>query len=253
MTLPLAITLETYSPDFSLQDNCHLWLLDLDQLSDETMLQQQDILSASELSRAQSLKRRQPQFIAMRAFVRQCLALYSGIQPRDLIIKTEPKGKPYLANTSLPLQFNLSHCNNLVVLAVGLRHQIGVDIESTSRDRGQRKIAARYFHPEELAQLAALDDRQHNIDFYRRWTLKEAFFKALGTGISAGLDKAAFYWHGETITANLASDLQTSPAQWQFYQTFINPDFCLALARRSPVAADIRWFDGCRLFLPPAK
>lgn len=249
MALPPTIKLKTYSPDFNLQDSCHLWLLDIDQLTQDMIIQQQGILSDSELTRFQSLKRRQLQFIAMRAFVRKCLALYTGMHPRDLIIDAEPQGKPFLAKPTLPIKFNLSHCNNTAVLALGLQDEIGVDIESITRNRGQRKIATRYFHPQEIAQLALLNDSQHNHYFYRLWTLKEAFFKAIGTGISAGLDKAAFHLEGEAITVTLASDLQTPGDNWQFYQTFINSDFCVALARQSRDRHDIHWFDGRELFI----
>lgn len=242
------ITLKSYSPDIKLRDNCHLWFLDIDQLTESAIEAQRSVLSASELIRVQLLKRRQLQFIAIRALVRKCLSLYSGIDPHQLILDTRPQGKPFLVNSTLPITFNLSHCNNIAVLAIALQDEIGVDIESTTRNRGQRNIATRYFHPQEIAQLAALDDSQHNTYFYRLWTLKEAFFKAIGTGISAGLDKAAFHFDGDVITATLACDLQTSRDSWQFYQTFIHSDFCVALARQSQQSGNIHWFDGRELF-----
>lgn len=246
MALPLTIHLKNYSPDIGLQDSCHLWLLDMDQLTEDMVTQQKNILSISELTRVQTLKRRQLQFMATRTLVRKCLSLYTGINPQDLPLSVEPKGKPFLAG--VPIKFNLSHCGNMAVLAVGLHNEIGVDIESITRNRGQRNIAMRYFHPQEIAHLALLNDAQHNQYFYRLWTLKEAFFKAIGTGIAAGLDKAAFTLADDTIIARLSSELQTDNAHWQFYQHFINSDYCVALARHSQQASDIHWFDAHELF-----
>lgn len=248
MALSLRIKLETDPSQFNLQDSCHLWLLDLDQLSDEVVIQHRDLLSDSELLHVELLKRRQLNVIAIRAFVRKCLSLYSAIPPRALLINTAEKGKPFLANVNVPIKFNLSHCKNIAVLAIALQDEIGVDIESISRNSSQRAIAERYFHPQELAQLATLDDVKHNDYFFRLWTLKEAFFKATGDGISAGLDKAAFHLKGEEIKVVLSPELKTDNDCWQFYQVFISSDFCVALARNCKSEKNIHWFNGTELF-----
>lgn len=249
--LPLLIKPEAYTDHFDLCRECHLWFLDLTQLREEIINQSQFFLSADELQRARKLKRRQLEFIATRAFVRLCLARYTKQPPQSLALQATDKGKPFLADSDTAIQFNLSHCNQVAILAIGWGEPLGVDIESTTRNRSQRDIAARYFHPLELAQLAALDDSQHNQHFFRLWTLKEAFFKATGEGISAGLEKAAFRLEGETIHAQLADELNTHSDNWQFYQTFLNQDFCVALARHASERVDIRWFDAAELFPSP--
>ncbi|HWV14547.1 MAG TPA: 4'-phosphopantetheinyl transferase superfamily protein [Cellvibrio sp.] len=249
--LPLLIKPETYSDHFDLRRECHLWFLDLTQLPEDTVRQTQLFLSTDELQRMRTLKRRQLEFIATRALVRLCLSRYTNEPPQSLQLKTAEKGKPFLAGANTPIQFNLSHCNQVAVLVIGWQAALGVDIESTTRNRSQREIAARYFHPLELAQLEKLDNPAHNTHFFRLWTLKEAFFKATGEGISAGLEKAAFHLEGQTINAQLADELNTQADDWQFYQTFMNQDFCVALARHSGEEINIRWFDAAELFLQP--
>ena len=249
MTNLLQINPEIYTAEFVLGDDCHLWFLDLTQLPDAAINQQQIVLSGHELTRARALKRRKQEFIAMRAFVRLCLSRYTQTDPANLELQSTSKGKPFLANAKIPIKFNLSHCNNFAVLAIGLQFDIGVDIESITRNRSQREIAARYFHPREVVQLESLNETDHNIYFFRLWTLKEAFLKATGDGISAGLEKAEFALDGEKITAQLADDLQTHVDNWQFYQTFITSEFCVALARHDKQAINVRWFNGMQLFL----
>lgn len=254
MTIDLLIKPEIFSPAFGLNHSCHLWLLDLTQLTDDAILRQQTVLSSAELLRAQTFKQRQLQFIAMRAFVRLCLSRYTLTAPHTLALISEPNGKPHLTNAPLPITFNLSHSRNMAILAVGMDHPIGVDIEITSRRRSQQSIAERYFHPTEAATFKQLTDTEQGKYFFQLWTLKEAFLKATGAGISGGLDKTAFNFHGEdipraSIQVAIAPELKTRAEDWQFYQTFVTADHCVALARNSEQPFSVRWFNGAELFL----
>ncbi len=253
MTADLLITPEIFSPAFGLNHSCHLWLLDLTQLTDDAILRQQTVLSSAELLRAQTFKQRQLQFIAIRAFVRLCLSRYTLSAPHTLTLTTEANGKPHLTNAWLPIVFNLSHSHNMAIVAVGIDHAVGVDIEITSRRRSQHSIAERYFHPTEAAIFKQLTETEQCIYFFQLWTLKEAFLKATGEGISGGLDKTAFNLHGENIRSGsikvaIAPELKTRAEDWQFYQTFITANYCVALARNSEEPFSVRWFDGAELF-----
>lgn len=255
MTLSLLIKPESYLPSSELGDDTHVWFLDINQLPEDVIHKHQHILSAEEAFRAKSLKHRKLQFFAMRELVRLCLSHYTKTTPDSLEVNATPKGKPFLANPNLPIKFNLSHCNNVAVLAVCLHDEIGIDVESITRNRSQRNIATRYFHPQELAQLTSMDDIEHNNYFFRLWTLKEAFFKATGDGISAGLDKAAFELentdtnNNNAIKSMLSPELALSSDDWQFYQTFLSKDFCVALAKQTAIPVNIRWFNGSDLFI----
>lgn len=253
MTLKQLINSEALSPKLNLNHSCHLWLLDLTQLTDDAITRHQWVLSNAELLRAKTFKQRQLQFITMRTFVRLSLARYTLTDPHTLALATEPNGKPYLTGAPLPIVFNLSHSQNMAVLAVGLHYSIGVDIETTSRKRIQHGIAERYFHPTEVIKLKEYTGEEQHKYFYQLWTLKEAFFKATGEGISGGLDKAAFDLgsdgiQGANIQVELAPELETKAQDWQFYQTFVNENYCIALAKNSNQPLNIHWFNGLELF-----
>ena len=247
--IQLLIQPENLAQTFNLQNECHLWFLDVSELPETTITAHKSILSKSELVRAAGLHHRQAQFIALRAFVRLCLSRYTNTPPLTLGLATEAKGKPILEAAALPITFNLSHCDTMAVLAVSLHAEVGVDIESITRKRNTHSIANRYFHPHEIAELAQLKPADYQRDFFRLWTLKEAFFKAIGTGISTGLDKARFSFNGDNIHVALAVDIKSDANDWQFYQTFLSTDYCVALARQAKTPVNIRWFAGADLFL----
>jgi 4'-phosphopantetheinyl transferase len=250
MRLTPSIVCETFSPKLSLKHACHLWWLDLPLLTEALILQQQGLLSHEERVRAQlfKLKERQLHFIALRAFVRLCLARYTQTAAEDLPLATEPKGKPYLIRASSPITFNLSHSHDVAVLAIGLQHAVGVDIETLTRKRSMQEIAKRYFHPSEVAHLTSLSDAAQSRYFFQLWTLKEAFLKATGDGIAGGLDKTAFRLLGDSIYVTFAAELRTQAENWQFYQQFIDDDYSVALARNASEPITVHWFNGITLF-----
>lgn len=98
-----------------------------------------------------------------------------------------PGGKPYVAGSALA--FNLSHSGPWLALALAPAGALGVDIEVPRKPRDLLAIARHYYHPQETAHLQSLPETAQNRAFYRYWTLKEAYFKARGTGIAEGLGK----------------------------------------------------------------
>ncbi|MBQ4333214.1 MAG: 4'-phosphopantetheinyl transferase superfamily protein [Clostridia bacterium] len=85
-------------------------------------------------------------------------------------------GKPYLADSSGP-HFSISHTDVWVFCAVS-GHEIGLDAQT--RRRVCPRLAARSLSPEELS-WARQDIELH---FARLWTMKEAYLKYTGTGLS---------------------------------------------------------------------
>jgi 4'-phosphopantetheinyl transferase len=81
------------------------------------------------------------------------------------------------------LYFNLSHSNEYAVIAVSRTGPLGVDIERVRLMPDLEEIAARFFSSAEQAAILRLPAAQRLPAFYRCWTSKEAFIKALGAGL----------------------------------------------------------------------
>ena len=218
-----------------------IWLLDFSTLTKKQIANLSNFLSPEELTRAQTFKHKQHDFVATRALVRKVLTHYTGIPSASLEFARREQGKPYLANS--PIYFNLSHSGNFAVLAVTTLGEIGIDIE-TIRPRNFLAIAERYYHADEFKQLLATPEAEREPLFFKIWTLKEAFFKATGGGISTGLDKVVFSFRNSTITATFCESLNLPNNKWQFQQEFITPTTLVALALQTTEMIQRQWFEG---------
>lgn len=149
----------------------------------------QGILSPAELARAARFVRAADRaahaaaHAGLRAILGDCL----GVPPARLAFGTEPMGKPFLtAPDSTGLHFNLSHSKGLAALGIA-RFPIGVDLEALRPVEDD--LAATVFSPLEMEELATLPPSLRQAGFFRGWTRKEAFVKALGSGLLAPLDR----------------------------------------------------------------
>lgn len=145
-------------------------------------------LSPEEQARAArfAFARLTEQFIVAHAFVRDVLGAYLGVAPVEVPIEIDAQGKPHLRGSDL--RFNLSHSANLAVLAVGTR-ELGVDVEQIRGDVLRERIAERFFSALEVQALNALPAEHQAAGFFSCWTRKEAYLKALGTGLRIALDR----------------------------------------------------------------
>jgi 4'-phosphopantetheinyl transferase len=145
------------------------------------------LLDAQEQERARQFK--QPllrdRFIASRGLLRLTLAHYLTANAVDLRFCNGEFGKPLLVDHHL--YFNLSHTADIIALAVSDLPDIGIDIELIQpRDR-LTAVAYRCFSPQEFQAWQRTPSHLQPALFYRLWTKKEAFVKAVGRGIALGL------------------------------------------------------------------
>jgi 4'-phosphopantetheinyl transferase len=129
---------------------------------------------------ASTLPRRRAEHLAGRALLRFALERRTGRPALAHRLRMGANGKPECADGP---PFSVSHSGKLVVCALAPRGRIGVDVELPRRPRDVRSIAARYFSAEESRWVGAEPRR-----FFMLWVLKEAYLKALGVGLSGGLD-----------------------------------------------------------------
>jgi len=125
-------------------------------------------------------------FIASRGLLRSILAGYTGTAAADLEFGAGPHGKPELAGLDTSLRFNLSHSDELMLLAVTHARDIGVDLEFMRGNVPFETLADHYFDPEEAWDLRNLPAAERAWKFYDTWTCTEARLKAHGVGLAHG-------------------------------------------------------------------
>jgi 4'-phosphopantetheinyl transferase len=172
------------------------------------------------------------EYIAAHALKRLMLSETAGGAPLDWAFTTGPLGKPVVAGEQGP-HFNLSHCDGLVVCAASLDVPLGIDVEPVNRP-APLDLAERYFAAEERAWLFSLPETERPRGFFRLWTMKEAFIKATGKGVSFGLQ--AFAMAFDPLRVTFADPTRIEPGDWRFLQEAIGERHLLGLAWRGPEA-----------------
>lgn len=172
-----------------LDHEVHLWQISLDQVP-STVKRLFELLSEDERTKAESFgfERDREHYIIGRGALRIILGRYLGTPPEQVHFEYGDHGKPLLPG-NLSLRFNLAHSNDLMVLAITLRHEIGVDIEYLHLMPDAANIAYRSFTKAEIKALRNLPESQRLEGFFAHWVCKEAYLKALGDGFAKALDQ----------------------------------------------------------------
>jgi 4'-phosphopantetheinyl transferase len=219
----------------------HIYCLDIRRFTADHYTDAERVMSSAERERAQKFVRGKESYIASRWLLRKVLARYSNLPPKMVEFLRTDKGKPYLPRSNI--HFSLSHSGHWAMLAVANAELIGIDIEAVGTTRDLIGIAESYYHPHEFARLQTLPGVAQSDYFYRLWTLKEAFFKAMGTGISAGLEKISFDLADDNINAQIAAVLNEDGDEWQFHQWTLGSQNYCARACKSRHPLQVTWFD----------
>ena len=166
-------------------DEIHVWCVELDAAGEEAALAA--CLSAEERERAGGLLSgtHQRRFVVARGMLRQLLGRYLGQAPDAVAFSRGAHGKPFLPEGGL--RFNVSHSHELALYAIACNREVGVDVEWMRPQVAHERIAARFFSLEEQEALAQVPVEERRAAFYNIWTRKEAYVKARGDGIAAGL------------------------------------------------------------------
>ena len=145
-------------------------------------------LSASERERADRFhfQADYDRYVAARAALRSQLGAFLDCDPGSLSFQYTSHGKPFIENCGI--EFNLSHSGDWVLLAFTRMAEIGIDIERIRPMHDMRDVARENFAAPEFDAWEATSERDRIPAFYRCWTRKESFIKAIGEGLSCPLD-----------------------------------------------------------------
>jgi len=221
-----------------------LWCTYISEIGDDSLLSRYDALvSPDERARQARFRfaRDQRRHLVTRALVRTVLSRYAAVRPEDWVFSAGAHGRPAISAPRVvpPLEFNISHCADLVLLGVTSGRTLGVDTESTEARAFDIDGLDRYFAPQESAALLALPPDERRRRFFELWTLKESYIKARGMGLAIRLDAFRFEMTGERgLALHMRPSLGDSPAHWRVWQLGLRPQYlagvCAARGESAP-------------------
>ena len=218
----------------------HVWKVSL-HASPDLVRQLFETLAPEEQARAKrfAFERDEIRYIVAHAALRFLISKYTGISFREIQIIADRLGRPYLqsVNNRAGLHFSLSHSEELAAMAFCLDEELGIDIEQKRPEAASMEIAKRHFSESELRELRKFSGDEWVAGFFRCWTRKEAYLKALGVGL--GMDLRSFE---VTLESDEIAELRASDAEkWKVFPFRIEPEYCGAVVYRSTMSAVRLW------------
>ena len=221
-------------PDLVLSErDVHVWRAWLDQPG-WVLLRLEQLLSIDERKRADRFRFEQDRhrFIVRRGVLRIILSGYLVGGPNRLQFRYGAHGKPVLESPDEDnLHFNLSNSEGLAVYAVTRHREVGIDLEYLKAIPDAEAIAERFFSKRENATLRALGTDQKYEAFFKCWTRKEAYIKAIGDGLARPLDQFDVSpAQGESAWILRAEGDPHAVQRWSFQQITPQSNYTVALA-----------------------
>jgi 4'-phosphopantetheinyl transferase len=156
----------------------------------QTVRRMYGLLSPAERVRAArfAFDRDRRTFVMSHGILRRVLAAVSRANPARLRFRQGIRGKPYLVDAPPGLQFNLSHTEGFCLVGVTRGAAIGVDVERVRATDDMPQLVRQCFSLAEQRAFDALPPGDRCRAFFKGWTRKEAFIKAIGDGLSYPLE-----------------------------------------------------------------
>ncbi len=221
----------------------HLWAVSAG-VDGQALTALKNVLSATEIAAASRYRFEELQraYVLRHGCLRWLIGAYLDIAARDVLIGIGEFGKPFLSDPKTDLRFNMSHSGPLNLFAFANALEVGVDIEQIRGLSDARAIAERFFSAEEQSDFRSIDDASILPAFYEVWTRKEAYVKAVGSGLSVA--PASFC---VTVRANQPAALvhisgdREAAEKWQIH-TFAPTDGFVCSLAYSSTRRNVKFF-----------
>lgn len=180
------------------------------------------LLSKDEQDRALKFyfEKDQKTYIFSRGILRLILGQYIGISPKTINLKYSSYGKPFIdpLQNKNQLYFNISHTRQHILYAFTKNTEIGIDIEYLKSDIDYQSVAKNVFSTYEYQTITKAPLEKQCVLFYKIWTSKEAFLKAIGLGLSYPLsDFDVCVAENQTIKIRDIKYSSKEAKQWMLY------------------------------------
>jgi 4'-phosphopantetheinyl transferase len=217
----------------------------LDQAPDE-LARLSESLTADERARAKQFRTAvlRNRFVASRGMLRRLLGCYTGLVPQAIQFAHNPYGKPMLdmcdaTGRPVTIQFNVSHSNDILLVAVACAHAVGVDVERVrqAHELDVLDLSKRFFSGGEYDMIRQVSDADQQLAFAKLWTCKEAYIKACGAGLSIPLDTFSIIYppdgDSRPVVVNhqsIRSKESTDTGPWRLWSFTPTAGYAAALA-----------------------
>lgn len=178
-----------FDPRFTLlPGEVHVWHTRLE--SEDTARRLEPLLSPDEIQRANRFRfaEHRRRFVIARGCLRKLVSAYLQSDAKEVVFAYSGEGKPRVdVQNQTDLRFNLSHSGEIAAFAFASGRNLGIDIELMRRDVDVDEIPKRFFSCAEQDVLKTLQGEDKFQGFFNCWTRKEAYVKAVGSGLSLPL------------------------------------------------------------------
>jgi 4'-phosphopantetheinyl transferase len=172
------------------------------------------------------VKRKKVEFYLARKLTKNLISTRLNIPGHNIELQPDSSGKPFLflKGKPFPLYFNISHTSGFITCVISECKHTGIDVEHATGSRDN--ILQRFFHSREISEYMNLPQQQKDKRFYTLWTLKEAYLKAIGSGLHTPLNS---FWfsitdQNETQTAAIHfDDRNTAETDSRFHFLHFQP------------------------------
>lgn len=213
----------------------------------------ENILSHDEQVRAGKYRfsRDRASFLIGRLLVRLLVSKLIDASPREIEFSYSRFGQPKIVSPSsaAAIQFSIAHSKEIIACAFFAHHRVGVDVEYTA-DPVLASLMESCLTPREIAAVLAASPQQRYELFYTYWTLKEAYLKALGTGLHVPMNRFSIELSTSSRHAHLiASSEKQLPASWPLatFRPLANYSLglCVGMRRWAHQTLQVDWISAC--------
>lgn len=202
-------------------DEIHIWNYSLE--PNENLAESYfEKLSEDEKSKAKKIIIKEVKYrsILSKVITRNILSKYLDKEFNLINYYYNEFGKPILSSdiNHLNLDFNNSHSGNLGVMAITKKKPIGIDVEQVIELKNLDELINHIFTDNEINELYRLNQIDKTLMFYKIWTAKEAFVKAIGQGLSFPIKNIEFKIDSPRgISIRDIKEFPDSLNEWQIY------------------------------------
>lgn len=189
----------TSEAHFGTGNEIHIWRIPSSPVQESEL----DILSFSEIKRLAEFKNINSKrvFFSSRIAMRKLFSSYLDLTTSEIVIEKHPQGKPYIKQEKKVFEFNLTHSDNQILLAVSNNREVGIDIEASRQIANWHDIAKKIFDQKTFLSLTQVENPE--LKFIDYWTAFESRQKLLGLGV----------FGRSPLKLNLINTISFSPAR----------------------------------------